>query len=81
LFPEYYVLRVDEFDKKAVTPLDEWIAFFKTGEIPNNAKAKGEKEKALSIAGKLLQTGMSVENIVDLTGLLRNDIEMLNPAK
>jgi predicted transposase/invertase (TIGR01784 family) len=44
LFPEYYVLRVDEFDKKAVTPLDEWIAFLKTGEIPNNAKAKGLHE-------------------------------------
>ncbi|MDR2692457.1 MAG: Rpn family recombination-promoting nuclease/putative transposase [Dysgonamonadaceae bacterium] len=44
LFPEYYVLRVDEFDKKAVTPLDEWISFLKTGEIPSNAKAKGLPE-------------------------------------
>jgi predicted transposase/invertase (TIGR01784 family) len=44
LFPEYYVLRVDEFDKKAVTPLDEWISFLKTGDIPRNAKAKGLSE-------------------------------------
>ena len=44
LFPEYYVLRVDEFDKKAVTPLDEWISFLKTGDIPRNAKAKGLPE-------------------------------------
>jgi predicted transposase/invertase (TIGR01784 family) len=44
LFPEYYILRVDEFDKKAVTPLDEWIAFLKTGEIPAKAKAKGLPE-------------------------------------
>ena len=44
LFPEYYVLRVDEFDKKAVTPLDEWISFLKTGDIPQNAGAKGLPE-------------------------------------
>jgi hypothetical protein len=44
LFPEYYVLRVDEFDKKAVTPLDEWISFLKTGDIPRNAKARGLTE-------------------------------------
>lgn len=44
LFPEYYVLRVDEFDKKAVTPLDEWISFLKTGEIPEDAKAGGLAE-------------------------------------
>jgi len=44
LFPEYYVLRVDEFDKLAVTPLDEWIAFLKTGEIPETATAHGLPE-------------------------------------
>jgi predicted transposase/invertase (TIGR01784 family) len=44
LFPEYYVLRVDEFDSKAVTPLDEWISFLKTGDIPEDAKAGGLPE-------------------------------------
>ena len=44
LFPEYYVLRVNEFDKKAVTPLDEWIAFLKTGEIGDDARAPGLAE-------------------------------------
>jgi predicted transposase/invertase (TIGR01784 family) len=44
LYPEYYVLRVDDFNKKAVTPLDEWISFLKTGEIPENAQAKGLPE-------------------------------------
>lgn len=44
LFPEYYVLRVNEFDKKAVTPLDEWIAFLKTGEIGDDAQAPGLAE-------------------------------------
>jgi predicted transposase/invertase (TIGR01784 family) len=44
LYPEYYVLRVDEFDKKAVTPLDEWIYFLKTGDIPEKNHAKGLPE-------------------------------------
>ena len=44
LFPEYYVLRVNEFDKLAKTPLDEWIAFLKTGEIADNTKTSGLSE-------------------------------------
>lgn len=44
LFPEYYVLRVNEFDRKAVTPLDEWIVFLKTGEIGNDTQAPGLAE-------------------------------------
>ena len=32
IFPEYYVLRVNDFDKVAKTPLDEWVQFLKTGE-------------------------------------------------
>jgi len=49
LFPEYYVLRVDEFDKKAVVPLDEWISFLKTGDIPDKPKAKGLLEAKESL--------------------------------
>ncbi|MCL2727918.1 MAG: Rpn family recombination-promoting nuclease/putative transposase, partial [Bacteroidales bacterium] len=44
LFPEYYILRVEEFNKKAVTPLDEWISFLKTSEIPDDAQAPGLPE-------------------------------------
>lgn len=44
IFPEYYVLRVDGFNQQAKTPLDEWIAFLKTGEIAKNSSAKGLRE-------------------------------------
>jgi predicted transposase/invertase (TIGR01784 family) len=44
IFPEYYVLRVDEFDKVAENSLDEWIEFLKTGDISDNAKAQGLPE-------------------------------------
>lgn len=44
IFPEYYLLRVDKFDKLASTPLDEWISFLKTSEIPVNFNAPGLPE-------------------------------------
>ncbi len=49
IFPEYYLLCVDNFDKLAVNNLDEWINFLKTGDIQDDAKAPG-----LSIARKCL---------------------------
>lgn len=47
LFPEYFVLRVNDFDKIASTPLDEWISFLKTSEIPDSATASGLPEARL----------------------------------
>lgn len=44
VFPEYYLLKVNDFDKVATTPLDEWISFLKTGEIPLAATAQGLPE-------------------------------------
>lgn len=44
LFPEYYILRVNDFDKIATTPLDEWIEFLKTGSISSKATAAGLPE-------------------------------------
>ena len=41
LFPEYYILRVNDFDKVATTPLDEWIEFLK---ISDKATAEGLAE-------------------------------------
>ena len=35
------MIRVDEFNQKAVTPIDEWIQYLKTGEIAERPKAKG----------------------------------------
>jgi len=44
VFPEFYVLRVNDFDDVATTPLDEWIEFLKTGRISAKAKAAGLPE-------------------------------------
>ena len=40
IFPEYYVLRVNDFDKVAKTPLDEWIEFLKTGRIIRSIRVR-----------------------------------------
>ncbi|MDR1792257.1 MAG: Rpn family recombination-promoting nuclease/putative transposase [Bacteroidales bacterium] len=44
LFPEFFLLRVNDFDELAVTPLDEWILFLKTSKIPEKATAPGLQE-------------------------------------
>lgn len=41
LYPEYYILKVNDFNSVAKTPLEEWIAYLNTGQIDDNAKAPG----------------------------------------
>ncbi len=41
LFPEYYVIKVNQFDDVAHDTLDEWIYYFKNNEIKEEFKAKG----------------------------------------
>ena len=41
LYPEYYVLKVNDFNSVARTPLEEWIYYLKTGDIPESASAPG----------------------------------------
>ncbi|WP_294629628.1 PD-(D/E)XK nuclease family transposase [uncultured Bacteroides sp.] len=44
IFPEYILIRVNEFDKVAVTPLDEWMKYLKDGFIRPDTTAPGLKE-------------------------------------
>jgi predicted transposase/invertase (TIGR01784 family) len=44
IFPEYYLIRVNEFNQVAMTPLEEWISYLKTGDIPIDATAPGLPE-------------------------------------
>lgn len=41
LYPEYYILNVNNFDDVAKTPLDEWISYLKHGDVADNASAPG----------------------------------------
>lgn len=44
IFPEYFIIRVNEFNKVATTPLEEWIEYLKTGNINADTKAPGLAE-------------------------------------
>ena len=44
IFPDYCVLRVENFDEIAKTPLDERVYYLKTTKIPDNFTAQGLDE-------------------------------------
>lgn len=44
VFPEYYLIKVNQFNDIAKDPLDEWIYFLKNEEIKDTFKAKGLKK-------------------------------------
>jgi predicted transposase/invertase (TIGR01784 family) len=44
IFPEYYILKVNQFNDIAKDTLDEWIYFLKNSEVKEGFKAKGLKE-------------------------------------
>jgi len=41
IYPEYYIIKVKNFDDNSKDTLDEWINFLKNETIPDNPKAKG----------------------------------------
>ena len=44
IYPEYYVIKVNQFNDIARDTLDEWIYFLKKDEIKDEFHAKGLKE-------------------------------------
>jgi predicted transposase/invertase (TIGR01784 family) len=44
LYPEYYIIKVNDFDNVAKDTLDEWIYYFKNNVILDTFKAKGLPE-------------------------------------
>lgn len=44
LYPEYYILKVNDFNQIAKSPLEEWIYYLNTGDIPDTATAPGLNE-------------------------------------
>ena len=57
IFPEYYLIRVNEFNQVAKTPLEEWMQYLKTGNIDPDTTAPGLSEAR----EKLLYHNMSPE--------------------
>ncbi len=43
LYPEYYILKVNDFNRWSKVPLEQWIYFLSTSQIPEDADAPGLK--------------------------------------
>lgn len=44
IFPTYYLIRVNNFNDVAVSPMEEWMRYLQTGNISDEAKAPGLPE-------------------------------------
>lgn len=80
VFPEYYLIRVNEFNQVAKTPLEEWVKYLKTGIIDPDTTAPG----LLEAREKLRYYDMSPEERHEYDEhvnaiMIQNDV--LNTAK
>lgn len=60
VFPEYYLVRVNAYDKIPDSPLDEWMTYLKTGKIKEDTRTPGlqqvrEKLRVLAMSPKELR--------------------------
>ena len=44
VFPEYYIIRVNEFNDMATTPIEEWLDYLKNGRIKDDTTTPGLAE-------------------------------------
>ena len=44
IFPEYYIIRVNEFNSVATTPIEEWLDYLKNNRIMDDTSTPGLKE-------------------------------------
>lgn len=49
IYPEYYLIKVNQFDDVAKNTLDEWIYFLKNEEVKDNFRAKGLSEAKVKL--------------------------------
>ena len=76
LYPEYYILRVNDFDKWSKYPLEQWIYFLNTGDIPEDADAPGlgEARKRLAIDSLTKAEKNAYDRHLDNVVILRDNI-------
>lgn len=76
LYPEYYILKVNGFDQVATSPLEEWIYYLNTGEIPSTATAPGleEAREHLKLARMSKEELNAYYRHLDNIVILRNNI-------
>ena len=76
LYPEYYILKVNDFNRVAKTPLEEWIYYLNTGVIPSDATAPGleEARERLKLASMTKEELAAYYRHLDNIVILRTNI-------
>jgi len=77
LYPEYFILKVNDFDRWSRVPLEQWIYVLNTGDIPDDADAPGldEAREKLKIARMTKAELNSYYRHLDNVVILRDNIE------
>ena len=73
--PEYYILRINEYDKIPETPIDEWMTYLKTGKVKKNTRTPGlqEVKKKLQIQSMTPKERREYDAHMD-TIMVQNDV-------
>ena len=87
IFPEYYILKVNNFNDVAKSPLDEWMYLFKHSAIKSDFKAKGIAEAA-EVLNEMKMSKEErkayerhIENLMHSKGIYERHIENLMHSK
>ena len=77
LYPEYYILKVNDFNRWSRVPLDQWLYFLATTDIPEDADAPGLREAREKL--DLMRMGRDERIIYDRylmdRAILRNTVD------
>lgn len=67
VFPEYYLIRVNAYDKIPQNPLDEWLTYLKTGKIKEDTRTPGlqQAREKLKILGMTPKERRAYEEHID----------------
>ena len=76
LYPEYYILKVNDFEGKPSSPLEEWIYYLNTGDITQDSTAPGleEARKKLELAMMSKDELSAYYRHLDNTVILKDNI-------
>ena len=76
LYPEYYILKVNDFNRWSQVPLEQWIYFLNTGKIPADSIAPGldEAREKLRTAKMTPAERSAYEHHIDNLVILRDTV-------
>ncbi|MFP5041950.1 Rpn family recombination-promoting nuclease/putative transposase [Parasediminibacterium sp. JCM 36343] len=77
IFPEYYIIKVNNFNDVAKDSLDEWIYFLKNSDIKDGFKAKGilDAKEGLKLLKLTKEERMEYEGFLNVRRIRENEIE------